>query len=76
MTIPHNAGASRDYSTARGALRAPSCPPTRVSSFSVTANWHKKGTVICSAQLCHTVKEDHRHVLVLALHKAGELELF
>lgn len=37
-TTPRNDGASRDYSIARGALRAPSCPPTSISSFSVTAN--------------------------------------
>lgn len=37
-TTPRNDGASRDYSIARCALRAPSCPSTSVSSFSVTAD--------------------------------------
>lgn len=36
--------------------------------------WHKKGTVICSAQLCHAVEEDRRHLLVLVLHKAEYLK--
>lgn len=35
---------------------------------------HKKGTVFCSAQLCHTVKEDCRHLLVLVLHEAKHLK--
>lgn len=36
--------------------------------------WHKEGTVICSAQLRHTVQEDRGHLLVLVLHKAEHLE--
>lgn len=40
----------------------------------ITTYWHKEGTVICSAQLRHTVKEDRGHLLVLVLHKAKHLE--
>lgn len=37
-TTPRNDGASRDDSIARCARRAPGCPSTSVSSFSVTAD--------------------------------------